>query len=178
MRRSAKAQAKRAEAKAHAIVVLGCPSSSRLHRRVDRAVGLFRQGLGTVLILSGGGRGATAEAEIMYRAALARDVPKTALLIEPHSRDTVGNARETARLLRSRGWRTVILVSDKAHLPRAALLFRIAGVEVVGCSGVSSSSAPLEIAQAIREVAAFLPSLLRALVTEPETRRRRRACGR
>ncbi len=113
----------------------------------------------------------------MRRMALARGVPEAALLIEPHSRDTVGNARETARLLCSRGWRTVILVSDKAHLPRAALLFRIAGVEVVGCSGVSSSSALLEIAQAIREALAFLPSLLRALVTERKNRRRRQACS-
>lgn len=114
----------------------------------------------------------------MRRMALTNGVPEAALLIEPHSRDTVGNARDTARLLRGRDWRTVILVSDKAHLPRAALLFRIAGVEVVGSSGVSSSSALLEIAQAIREALAFLPSVLRALVTEPETRCRQRACSR
>ncbi len=102
----------------------------------------------------------------MRRLAVTAGVPEAALLIEPYSRDTLGNARETARLLRGRGWRTVILVSDKAHLPRAALLFCIAGVEVVGCSGVSSSSAMLDTVQALRETLAFLPSLMRALITE------------
>ena len=42
----------------------------------------------------------------MRRAAMARGIPETALLVEPYSRDTLGNARETARLLRRRGWRS------------------------------------------------------------------------
>lgn len=157
---------------------MGCPSSSRLRRRVNRAVELFRRGLAPALVLSGGGRGSTAEAEIMRRCALARGVPESALLVEPYSRDTLGNARETARLLCARGWRRVILVSDATHLPRATLLFHLAGVDVVGRSGVSSSSALLEIATALREALAFPPSLLRALVTERENRRPPRAHGR
>ena len=164
MGRPAPAQVKTKTAKAQAIVVLGCPSSSRLRRRLDRGIDLFQQGLGPALVLSGRGSGATPEAEIMRRAATARGIPDTALLVEPFSRDTIGNARETARLLRRHGWRTVILVSDKTHLPRAALLFRLAGVEVVGRSGVSSSSALLELTTALREALAFLPSLVRALV--------------
>ena len=65
-----------------------------------------------MLLLSGGGRGPEPEAEIMRRIALTSDIPQAALLIEPHSRDTVGNARETALLLRAHGLRTVVLVSD------------------------------------------------------------------
>lgn len=174
MRRSAKVQA----VKPQAIVVLGCPASSRLRRRVDCGIALFQQGLAPALVLSGGGRGSTAEAEIMRRSALAGGVPETALLVEPYSRDTLGNARETARLLCSRGWRRVILVSDATHLPRATLLFCLAGVDVVGRSGVKSSSALLEIGTALREALAFLPSLLRALATERENRRPPRACDR
>ncbi len=164
MRRSARVQA----AKPQAIVVLGCPASSRLRRRIDCGIVLFQQGLAPVLVLSGGGGGSTAEAEIMHRCALARGVPESALLVEPYSRDTLGNARETARLLCSRGWQRAILVSDATHLPRATLLFRLAGVDVVGRSGVSSSSALLEIATALREALVFLPSLLRALATARE----------
>ena len=178
MARPPPAQVKAQAAKAQAIVVLGCPSSSRLRRRLDRGIDLFQQGLAPALVLSGGGSGATPEAEIMRRAATACGIPESALLVEPYSRDTIGNARETARLLRQHGWRAVILVTDKTHLPRAALLFRLAGIEVVGRSGVSSSSALLEFTTALREALAFLPSLVRALVTEPESRRRRRACDR
>ncbi len=125
-----------------------------------------------MLLLSGGGRGSEPEAEIMRRIALTGGVPQAALLIEPHSRDTVGNARETALLLRTRGLRTVVLVSDRAHLRRAAPLFRLAGVAVAGRSGVRSPSLPREIVATIREMAALLCSLVRALLTGRESRRR------
>ncbi len=150
-------------ARADAIVGLGCPGMARLTRRVERAVGLFRHELASLLVMSGGGGGATAEAEIMRDVAISRGVPEAAVLAEARSRDTLGNARETSALLRERGLRSVILVSDAAHLPRAALLFRLAGVDVAGCSGVRASSPALALATALREVAAFPVSLLCAL---------------
>jgi uncharacterized SAM-binding protein YcdF (DUF218 family) len=99
----------------------------------------------------------------MRRMALARGVRQAALLIEPHSRDTLGNARETAALLRAHGLHTVMLVSDRVHLPRAALLFRLAGVAIAGRSGVRSRSPLQEIGSAVREMAALPWSLARAL---------------
>ncbi len=142
-------------AKADAIVVLGCKSPARLARRIERGVQLFRQGLAPILLLSGGGSGSEPEAEIMRRAALARGVPEAALLVEPVSRDTLGNARETAARLRPHGWGTIVLVSDGTHLARAALLFRLAGVDIVARSGVRSPSALLEISAILREAAAL-----------------------
>ena len=102
-------------------------------------------GAAPLLLLSGGGTGPVSEAEIMRRMALARGVPDAALLVEPESRDTVENAREAARLLRSRGGRKVLLVSDRAHLPRAVLLFRLAGLHVAGWSGVPPPSIHWEV---------------------------------
>ncbi len=148
---------------ADAIVVLGCPPSARLRRRIECAVRLYREGAAPLLLLSGGGHGPKPEAEIMRLMALARGVRQAALLIEPHSRDTLGNARETAALLRAHGLRTVMLVSDRVHLPRAALLFRLAGVAIAGRSGVRSRSPLQEIGSAIREMAALPWSLARAL---------------
>ncbi len=136
---------------------------------------LYRQGVAPVVLLSGGGSGPEPEGETMRRAALARGVPEAAIVVEPSSRDTLGNAQETATLLRARGWRTIVLVSDDAHLPRAALLFRLAGVEVIGRSGVRSRSRVKEIGAAVREAIALPRSLLRALVSEREGRRRRPA---
>jgi uncharacterized SAM-binding protein YcdF (DUF218 family) len=98
----------------------------------------------------------------MRRMALARGVPEAALLVEPNSRDTVENAWEAARLLRPRGARLVLLVSDRAHLPRAALLFRRAGLRVAGRARAAPSSIGWEIAVAIRECVALPRSLARA----------------
>ena len=158
--------------KADAIVVLGCARSARLRRRVERGVRLYREGVAPVLLLSGGGTGPEPEAEAMRGIALAHGVPQAALLIEPHSRDTVGNAREAALLLRAHGLRTVVLVSDRAHLRRAAPLFRLAGVEVADRSGLRSPSLLREIVASIREMAALPCSLVLALFTGRESRRR------
>jgi uncharacterized SAM-binding protein YcdF (DUF218 family) len=164
--------------RADAIVVLGCRPSARLDRRIERGARLYRAGVAPVLLLAGGGKGPEPEASIMRRAALARGVPEAAMVIEPNSRDTLGNARETAALLRRGGWQTVVLVSDRTHLPRAALLFRLAGIEIVGRSGVRSRSPVKEIGAAIREAAALPYSLLRSLFTGRENRHRRPGCGR
>jgi uncharacterized SAM-binding protein YcdF (DUF218 family) len=121
-------------------------------------------------VLTGGGAGPVAEAEIMRRAALARGVPEAALLIEAGSRNTFENARETARLLGSRGLRSVVLVSDRAHLLRAAILFRFAGLRVAGWAGVRPPSIRWEARVAIHEFTALPRSLIRALLRR-ESRR-------
>jgi len=133
-------------------------------RRLDCGIRLFEDGAGPLLVLSGGGAGPVSEAESMRRMAIARGVPRAALLVEPGPRDTVGNARETARLLRSRGVRSVLLVSDRTHLPRAALLFRLAGVCVAGRAGVPQPSILREVGAALRECAALPGSLARGLL--------------
>jgi uncharacterized SAM-binding protein YcdF (DUF218 family) len=150
------------KSQADAIVVLGCRGSATLARRLECGVGLFRAGAAPLLGLSGGGRGPVAEAERMRRAALAGGMPEAALLIEPVSRDTFENARETARLLRSRGLASVMLVSDRTHLPRAAMLFRLAGLRVVGQAAGASR---FRAGAVIREIAALPWSLIRVLLT-------------
>ncbi|MBV8131259.1 MAG: YdcF family protein [Alphaproteobacteria bacterium] len=144
--------------------MLGCRGKAGLIRRLDHGIRLFRSGAAPLLLLSGGGTGPVPEAEIMHQMALARGVPETALLVEPRSRDTVENARETARLLRPRGGCLVLLVSDRVHLPRAALLFRLAGLRIAGWVGVPPTSTRWEVGAAVRECATFPKSLVRALL--------------
>ena len=144
--------------------MLGCRGSAGLTRRLDHGIRLFRTGAAPLLLLSGGGTGPVPEADIMRRMALARGVPDIALLVEPGSRDTVENAWETARLLRSRDGSSVVLVSDRAHLPRAALLFRLAGLRVAGRAGVPPPSILWEIDAVVRECIALPRSLVRALL--------------
>ena len=116
-------------------------------------------------MLSGGGGGPVPEAELMRRAAIADGVPPTALLIDIVSRDTFENARETARLLSARGLRSVLLVSDRVHLPRAALLFRLAGLRIAGRAAVPARSLSRQAGAMLREIVALPWSLLRAGVT-------------
>ena len=148
---------------ADAIVVLGCPAPDALKRRLERGMRLYHDRAAPLLLLSGGGAGPMPEAEIMRELALARGMPKSALLVEPASRNTVENAREAARLLRPECRNSVLLVSDRAHLPRAALLFRLAGLRVAGRAGIPPRSLLWETGAAIRECAALPGSLLRAL---------------
>lgn len=143
--------------------MLGCGGVPRMTRRLDLGISLYLAGAAPLLLLSGGGAGSVPEAELMRRMALSRGVPDTAILIEPNSRDTVENAREAARLLRVRGGGKVVLVSDRCHLPRAALLFRLAGLRVAGWAGVPSPSISWEIGAAIRECLALPRSLARVL---------------
>ncbi len=147
---------------ADAIVVLGCRGPAALQRRLKIGIRLFERGAAPLLVLSGGGNGPVPEAELMQRAAIAHGVSPTVLLIDAVSRDTVENARETERLLSTRGLRSVVLVSDRIHLPRAALLFRLAGLRVAGRAAVPASSLRRAALASLREVAALPWSLLRA----------------
>jgi uncharacterized SAM-binding protein YcdF (DUF218 family) len=147
---------------ADAIVVLGCRGPAALLRRLEIGIRLFDQGAAPLLVLSGGGSGPVPEAELMRRAAIADGVPPTALLIDSLSRDTFENARETARLLSARGLRSVLLVSDRVHLPRAVLLFRLAGLRVAGRAAVPARSPRRAADAALREILALPWSLLRA----------------
>jgi uncharacterized SAM-binding protein YcdF (DUF218 family) len=119
-----------------AIVVLGAKvrpdgrPSAALERRMGVAISLYQAGVAPLLVLSGGGRHAVPEAEVMRDIALAGGVPAAALMLEPRSRTTLENATETAKLLTPGGRAAVVLVTDGYHALRARLLFRMAGFTV------------------------------------------------
>jgi uncharacterized SAM-binding protein YcdF (DUF218 family) len=148
--------------KADAIVVLGCRGPAALLRRLEIGIRLYEAGTAPLLVLSGGGSGPLPEAEVMRQAAVAHGVSETAMLVDTVSRDTVENAREAARLLSARELRSVLLVSDRVHLPRATLLFRLAGLRVAGRAAVPAYSLRRAASAALREIFAMPWSLLRA----------------
>ncbi len=148
---------------ADAIVVLGCRGSAALRKRLEIGIRFFEAGAAPLLVFSGGG-GPLPEAEFMRRAAIAHGLPRTALLIDRVSGNTFENARETARLLNGRGLRSVLLVSDRAHLLRATVLFRLAGLQVTGQAGVPAPSLWRQVGATLREIVALPWSLLRALL--------------
>jgi uncharacterized SAM-binding protein YcdF (DUF218 family) len=154
--------------RADAVVVLGCAldgdePTPALRRRVERGVALFHDDAAPVLLLSGGGSGLRPEAAVMRDIAIAGNVPETAILLEPRSRNTFENARETAGVMRSKGLGSLVLVSDRYHLPRAALLFRRAGLVVLATAYPPTRGVWRDMPLLARETLAFGLSLWRLL---------------
>jgi uncharacterized SAM-binding protein YcdF (DUF218 family) len=148
--------------------VLGCrlkpdgAPTQALRRRVQLAVDVYRRRIAPVLLLSGGGPRPVSEAEAMRELAVAAGVPDLAILLESGSRNTAENAFASAALLRQRGLQRVVLVTHRVHLPRARLLFRLAGLRVVGAAGVPAHSPGAALAAAVYEIAALPLALVRA----------------
>jgi uncharacterized SAM-binding protein YcdF (DUF218 family) len=172
---------------ADTIVVLGCrvrldgTPSSQLRRRAALGVALYDAGAAPRLLLSGGGE-PVSEAQVMAELAKAAGVPPGALLCEATSRNTAENALNSASLLRELGLSRVLLVSSRAHLPRARCLFRLAGLRVIGSAGVPARSARRALVAGVVEIVALPRSVWRVLrrraITAPESRRRPVGCGR
>jgi uncharacterized SAM-binding protein YcdF (DUF218 family) len=130
---------------ADAIVVLGggmAPrAGDRLHAdlgeaadRVWHAARLWHAGRAARVLLSGGlvwGDGPQTEAEAMAAFLVDLGVPAAAIVIEGESRNTRGNAVETAALLEAAGAGPVLLVTSATHMPRALATFRRAGVDAI-----------------------------------------------
>jgi uncharacterized SAM-binding protein YcdF (DUF218 family) len=58
-------------------------------------------------------------------------VPEADVIVEPRARTTYENAVESAKILRERGLRRVVLVTDATHMPRSLLCFRKQGFDPV-----------------------------------------------
>ncbi len=128
-----------------AIVVLGAAVGAdgrpgkALKRRVAEGLRRLEAGAAPVLLLSGGKGGRVpAEAEAMRDLALAAGVAAGVsdahLVLETESRSTLENARYSARIMRARGWRRALVVTDAVHLPRALMAFRALGIEAKGAA--------------------------------------------
>lgn len=128
---------------ADAIVVLGGGSyawarepdvdpEDLVNSRLGAGARAWLSGRAPLLILSGGGRpGRHSEAQHMAMAVQRLGIPASALLLEQRSHSTRENAFFTAALARPRGIDRILLVTSAVHMPRASLMFREAGLDVV-----------------------------------------------
>jgi uncharacterized SAM-binding protein YcdF (DUF218 family) len=123
---------------ADAIVVLGGGgewphgelSSTALHRTIH-GISLYREGLAPLLVLSGSqGRTLPSPSARRRALALACDVPDQAIVTDERANTTQEEAGWVASLLRPRGARTILLVTDPYHMVRARRLFEGAGFAV------------------------------------------------
>jgi uncharacterized SAM-binding protein YcdF (DUF218 family) len=124
--------------KADAIVVLGGGaewprgelSSTALHRTI-RGIRLYRDGQAPLLVLSGGqSRMRPSGATLRSALALACGVPSQAVITDEGASTTQDEAGRVTRLLRARGARSILLVTDPYHMVRARRLFEGGGLTV------------------------------------------------
>lgn len=120
--------------RADAIVVLGAAQynghpSPVLEARLEHAVDLYRRGLARTLIVTGGqAPGDTvSEAVVSKRWAAKAGVPEESILVTSGmtTRESMG---DVGRLMKQRGLREAILVSDPFHMLRLKLLAREMGL--------------------------------------------------
>ncbi|MGD0733309.1 MAG: YdcF family protein [Terracidiphilus sp.] len=113
-----------------AIIVLGFPADSDGNptpiqlARVTEAVREYERGIAPRIVFTGGAaRNRVVEARVMAQTAQAQGVPASAIFIEPQAMDTIQNACYSVRIMKAHDWRSAEVVSNKWHLPRAALIF-------------------------------------------------------
>jgi uncharacterized SAM-binding protein YcdF (DUF218 family) len=130
---------------ADAIVVMGAAEydgrpSPVFRARLDHAVSLYRDGLAPVLVVTGG----KAEGDRTTEAAVARDfaisagVPADSILVEDRGRTTLESIRTVGDILRARGVRDVLFVSDRAHMLRVLRMARDQGLTSYGSPTTTS----------------------------------------
>ncbi len=116
---------------AESIVVLGAAQydgrpSPVLRARLDHAVDLWNRHLAQIVILTGGtGVGdTTSEAAVGRRYVKRHGVPEGVILLENEGRTTRESLLAVSRILKSRGMKSAILVSDPFHMLRLWILSR------------------------------------------------------
>ncbi|MBK7660773.1 MAG: YdcF family protein [Betaproteobacteria bacterium] len=100
-------------------------------RRVLAAAQVAKRSPESPLVLSGGAGESVREADLMRALLIDLGVSPGRLAIERESRNTFENATAVARIVAERGWRSrpAYLLTSAMHLPRAAAVFRKAGID-------------------------------------------------
>jgi uncharacterized SAM-binding protein YcdF (DUF218 family) len=111
------------------LIVLGSPADADGNptpvglARVTEAVQEYERGVAPRIIFTGGAvHNRFVEAQVMARVAEAQGIPAAEIVEEPEARNTIENACDSLRLMRSRRWESAEVVSSASHLPRAGMI--------------------------------------------------------
>ncbi|XXF80062.1 YdcF family protein [Myxococcaceae bacterium GXIMD 01537] len=110
----------------------GRPEYNAAPERILRGFELLREGRARALLVSGGSLdsrpGAVVEARVLADQLAAWGIPPERIFTEGRSRNTRENAVESEKLVRERGWKSLLLVTSAAHMPRAQGCFAAVGL--------------------------------------------------
>jgi vancomycin permeability regulator SanA len=109
----------------------GTPSP-RLRARLDRTLDCYRAGYFPTIIASGGvGREGFDEAAVMRDYLVNHGVPSDHVIVDSGGITTFASARNACGIARQRKFRSVFVVSQYFHIPRARLALRRFGMATV-----------------------------------------------
>ncbi len=101
------------------------PSGDDNGERVNRAVKLYKQGLASKVLMSGGPlQWRLTSAAWMKKHAMALGVPASAILLEEKSDSTIDNAKFSLPIVKKHGAKSVIIVTSPTHTRRAKRVFK------------------------------------------------------
>lgn len=116
--------------KSDAIIILGARAKINnkinvcLENRVIQGVQIYKKGLATKIILSGGNE----QAEVMKQVALMQNVPAKDIFLERTSLNTYENLVNSKKIMNDHHFQSAIIVSDAFHEPRASMVASKLGI--------------------------------------------------
>jgi len=109
------------------------PNLGDANERLEAGIALWQLKKAAHLVFTGGRipweNQSEVEGAASARVAVARGVPSDNIVITGEVGNTFDEAQAVAAVARERGWSKIILVTSAFHMPRAARMFRRAGVD-------------------------------------------------
>lgn len=138
----------------------GTPSA-RLRARLDTAVECYRASRFPAVIVSGGfGKEGFDEALVMRDYLVAQGIPAECVIVDSEGTTTYASARTMRRIARERKFKSICVVSQYFHIPRARL-----ALHRFGFASVSSAYArffePRDVYSSLRELPGYVKYLVR-----------------
>jgi len=166
--RAIRVQAATDEARpADAIVVFGAAQyngtpSPVFKARLDHAIDLEDRGLAPLVITTGGSGGDPkfTEAGVGRDYLIQQGVAEEKILSEERSETTYQSVQAVAQMLRRRGAKTCLAVSDGFHLYRVKLMFSSQGITAYGSPAPAS---PIEADPTMRPLHSLRETLINTL---------------
>ena len=111
------------------------PNVGEAGERLEAGITLWQRKKAAWLVFTGGripwAQQTEVEGAAAKRVAIARGIPAEHILVTREVGNTRDESHAVDSLMRERGWRKIILVTSAWHMPRAARLFRKAGVDFI-----------------------------------------------
>jgi uncharacterized SAM-binding protein YcdF (DUF218 family) len=124
---------------ADVILVLGAAEyrgrpSPVLEARLNHALFLYRQGLASRILTTGGSGGdpTFTEGEVARAYLSKHDIPSEAILVESEGESTVYSTAAAAEIMRRMNLKSCIVVSDGYHIYRVKRMLQFEGMDVYG----------------------------------------------
>ena len=140
--------------RAEAIVVLGAAQyngrpSKVLKARLDHALHLYKEGYSRTIITTGsyGPDPNFSEAHVAAEYLIENGVDEADIIKEQASLTTHDSIRAASGLVKSKAWKTVLVVSDGFHLYRAKAMFADEGIKAYTSPAPDS---PIEVSASQR----------------------------